>query len=168
MNKLNISGIIPQTLTNGEGLRTVIFFQGCTHNCKGCHNKSLQEIDLDSKLEIDSVLESIISNSMFISGVTLSGGEPFQQDWESLLKLIVHIKDQTNLDFWIYTGYNLEELYKIANKENKIDVLENILRNISTLVEGRFVESILDTEPKSYRGSTNQKITKTKNIESIK
>ena len=27
------------SIVDGEGIRTVIWVQGCLHNCKGCHNK---------------------------------------------------------------------------------------------------------------------------------
>lgn len=26
------------SIVDGEGIRTVIWTQGCKHNCKGCHN----------------------------------------------------------------------------------------------------------------------------------
>jgi anaerobic ribonucleoside-triphosphate reductase activating protein len=38
-DKILLSGINPQSLVNGPGLRRVYFSQGCPHHCKGCFNK---------------------------------------------------------------------------------------------------------------------------------
>ena len=39
MNKtVQLAGIIHESLTNGPGMRRVLFAQGCRHNCKGCFN----------------------------------------------------------------------------------------------------------------------------------
>ena len=96
MENLTVAGVIEQTLTNGEGMRTVVFFQGCSHDCKGCHNHNIQEFTKESDYSINEVLNDIEDNSNYLDGVTLSGGEPFQQDLNDLLEFIMAIKDRTN------------------------------------------------------------------------
>ena len=33
-----INGFIKESIVDGDGLRFVLFVQGCPHHCKGCHN----------------------------------------------------------------------------------------------------------------------------------
>ena len=36
--KIRIADILFETMTDGPGLRTSIYCQGCKHHCIGCHN----------------------------------------------------------------------------------------------------------------------------------
>ena len=47
------------SIVDGEGIRTVIWAQGCTHNCKGCHNPSTHDIDGGFKVEIEDLKAEI-------------------------------------------------------------------------------------------------------------
>ena len=72
---------------DGPGNRTVIFFQGCNLNCSYCHNPETIEIyNNKSKipgslylLTVDELIEKIKQNFPYISGITVSGGEPLLQ-----------------------------------------------------------------------------------------
>lgn len=35
---MNIAGFYSDSISNGEGWRTVLFVSGCPHHCPGCHN----------------------------------------------------------------------------------------------------------------------------------
>lgn len=35
---MNISGIIYDSVVDGEGIRNTLFISGCLHHCHGCHN----------------------------------------------------------------------------------------------------------------------------------
>ena len=35
---MRIAGFLPVSLVNGEGVRLVVFLQGCSHRCPGCQN----------------------------------------------------------------------------------------------------------------------------------
>jgi pyruvate formate lyase activating enzyme len=61
---------------------TTIFLSGCNVKCKGCHNKQLWERKNETK--IDEIIENI--NWNMISAVTISGGEPLEQE-EAIIKL---------------------------------------------------------------------------------
>ena len=45
------------SIVDGEGIRTVLWTQGCPHNCKGCHNP--QTHDFNGGVEVD--VEEVIS-----------------------------------------------------------------------------------------------------------
>ena len=69
--------ITKDDLLNGEGLRVVLWVSGCSHHCKGCHNKITW--DPDSGLQFDNNAKQEIFNELdkeYISGITFSGGDP--------------------------------------------------------------------------------------------
>ena len=139
------------SIVDGEGIRTVIWTQGCPHHCLGCHNKETWDIDGGAEVEISEV-KKIIDDLTGQDGITFSGGDPFFQAKECSV-LAKYIKEK-GYNVWCYTGYTYESLLKIG--EIKKEVME-FLKYIDVLVDGRFV-----LEKKSYncifRGSTNQRI----------
>lgn len=152
MNIRLASPITYDSIVDGPGLRAVIWTQGCTHNCKGCHNP--QTHDIYGGYEIDSKeIISQLSRLKLHRGITLSGGEPFMQA-EALIEIAKEAQT-FNLDVWVYSGYTFEELTdkKNPNYFNNI----NLLRNVDVLVDGRFVEAKKDISL-IFRGSHNQRI----------
>ena len=149
--KVRIAGIIPDSLTNGPGIRMVIFSQGCKHHCKECHNPHTWDLGKGYEIEIDE-LEQIIKRNKLISGVTLSGGDPFEQEY-SFYVLCRRLK-RLGLNIWCYTGYTFEKI-----KDSKL------LGAIDVLVDGKF-EKDNTLNAKKFTGSTNQRIIDV--VESIK
>lgn len=103
---MRIAGTLSCSLVNGYGVRYVIFCQGCSHNCVGCQNPETWDFNGGKEITPEELVEDI-KNHKHIDGVTLSGGDPFFQQDEcvSLLKLL-----PKNLNIWIYTGFNYEEI----------------------------------------------------------
>lgn len=141
--KVRIAGIIPDSLTNGPGIRMVIFSQGCKHHCKECHNPHTWDLGKGYEIEIDE-LEQIIKRNKLISGVTLSGGDPFEQE-DSFYVLCRRLK-RLGLNIWCYTGYTFEKI-----KDSKL------LGAIDVLVDGKF-EKGNTLNAKKFTGSANQRI----------
>lgn len=152
MNYLQIAGFLDNSLTNGEGLRAVVFVSGCNHRCSGCHNEIMQDFAYGDKVLMEKVLQRIENNIPVIKGVTFSGGEPFEQA-EALSQLASSIK-KLGLNIWCYTGFTFEEI--INNISNNNQWIE-LLYKIDVLVDGRFEESRKDSKLK-YKGSSNQRI----------
>ena len=151
MRKLRISGIEPESIVDGPGIRYVIFVQGCPHGCAGCHNPQTHDFQGGHERETEKMLEEIRRNPL-LSGVTFSGGEPFCQP-EALAELGKKIKEM-GLNLVCYTGYTFEEL--LARARTEPFVME-LLMLTDILIDGRFV-----LEEKSlmlkFRGSRNQRI----------
>ncbi len=42
---MNLAGFYEESISNGDGVRAVIFVSGCPHKCKGCHNEEAQDFD---------------------------------------------------------------------------------------------------------------------------
>ncbi len=144
---MKILDIIHDSIVDGKGLRAVIFFAGCPHRCKGCHNPESWNIGYGNAFTITEVMVEIKSNKA-IQGVTLSGGDPFFQAKE-ILELAKEIK-QNEYNLWAYTGFTFEEIIKD-------NVKLELLKQIDVLVDGRFVEELKDLTLR-FRGSSNQRI----------
>lgn len=145
---IRISGTIPESIVDGEGIRYVVFVQGCLHYCPGCHNPWTHSFDGGKVVAIHDILTDIEKNKEYIDGITLSGGEPFCQIDQC--SIIAKKAQELGLTVWCYTGFSFEELY------GRSDALE-LLQNIDVLVDGPFIleERSLDLD---FRGSRNQRI----------
>lgn len=139
------------SIVDGPGIRTVIWTQGCPHQCPGCHNPMTHSFEDGCLVDVDLVKEEISSLS-HQTGVTFSGGDPMCQP-EACLALAKHCK-QLNLDVWFYTGYTYEQIVQLAKQRTCI--LE-LLTYIDVLVDGKFIldEKSLNLE---FKGSRNQRV----------
>lgn len=143
---------------NGPGIRTTLFVSGCTHFCKGCFNEKQQDFnygDVFTKETEDMMLDYI--SKPIIHGVSILGGEPFQQHRDdTLLNLLKRIKTEfPEKPIWVWTGYNIEtvlECDSIVHKYNR-----ELLKYIDVLIDGRFIEELKDLRL-LYRGSSNQRV----------
>ena len=147
-DKIKIAGIVEESIVDGPGIRFVIFTQGCPHKCVGCHNPQTHDFNMDRYENIDKLAQKIDENPL-LSGITLSGGEPFLQPLE-LVKLIEKIKNK-NLNVITYTGFTYEQLIQSKNK----NVLE-LLNKTDILIDGKFILELKD-ENLMFRGSSNQR-----------
>jgi anaerobic ribonucleoside-triphosphate reductase activating protein len=147
------------SVVDGEGIRTVIWTQGCPHNCLGCHNPGTHDFK-GGYLEDIETLKKEIDSLEGQDGITFSGGDPLMQI-DACLELAKHSKKR-GLNVWCYTGFTFEQLLIMSKTNN---ALVELLNNIDVLVDGKF-----DLAKKSFeapfRGSTNQRVLDCK--ESIK
>lgn len=148
--KIRLAGIIENSINNGEGIRKVIFAQGCRHHCKGCFNPSTHDFNGGYECDTDKIIERINSDYM-IDGVTFSGGDPFEQA-EAFAEIAKNINPELNI--WCYTGYTLQE---IIDKANEKPEWVDLLTHIDVLVDGKFEEDKKDRNLK-FKGSSNQNI----------
>lgn len=148
---MRISGIIDESVVDGPGVRVVVFFQGCVHDCPNCQNKDTHDPLGGEEISLEKVMERI-KNNPHTDGVTLSGGEPLYQ-LSSCLDLVKEIK-KLNLNIIVYTGYDFEEILEMGKKDKRYIEL---LKNIDCLIDGRYIDSLRDISLK-YIGSSNQRI----------
>lgn len=139
------------SIVDGEGLRTVIWMQGCSHNCEGCHNKQTHSFSGGFSVPIESIIDKIDSSNNQ-DGITLSGGDPMFQIEQSLY-IAKHAKEK-GLNVWCYTGFTFERLHEMSFKNES---LREFLNTIDVLIDGPFVLEKKNFSLK-YRGSSNQRI----------
>ena len=141
----------PDSIVDGRGIRTVIWTQGCSHNCKGCHNPETHSFNAGFLVNTEEVKKQI-KELKWQDGITLSGGDPlFQID--ACLD-ISEFCQSIGLNVWCYTGFTFEQLLEMSKKDPN---LYKLLQNIDVLVDGKFIQ-----EQKSlnlyFKGSKNQRI----------
>ncbi len=146
---LRVAGFLNHSNVNGEGFRSTLFLSGCSHNCPRCHNIEMQSFSYGDLVPIATIIEGIQKNMPLIDGVTISGGEPFEQA-DKLYDLLSGIKS-LGLSVWVYTGYLYEDLCNDATKAP-------LLSLIDVLVDGKYVDTLACSN--LYIGSSNQRILK--------
>ncbi len=132
----------------GEGKRIGIWVQGCNLKCKGCVNKTLWNSKGGKTISVVDVFNWVASIQNDFDGITVSGGEPFQQ-YEQLISFLHLVKTKTNLTVYCFSGYYLNEL-----EEKFPDKL--FLKYIDYLVDGRYIEE--EHENTNVKGSENQSV----------
>lgn len=148
-NTLRIAGTVGESIVDGPGIRYVIFTQGCPHGCPGCHNPETHDFAGGHEIDTETLLAEIRRNGL-VSGVTFSGGEPFEQA-EALLPLARQLKaDGRHL--MAYSGYTYEQL--IADSRAGV---RGLLEQLDLLVDGRYEAEHRSLELR-FRGSTNQRV----------
>lgn len=145
--RLADTNILNDSIVDGEGIRAVIWTQGCSHNCPSCHNKETHDFNGGNEVDI-TLIEKQLDEIKIQDGITLSGGDPFFQPipCTEIAKYAKHL----GFNVWAYSGFTYEELINNPNTRS-------LLENIDVLVDGKFM-----IDKKSYdckfRGSTNQRI----------
>jgi len=141
--------ITKDDMLNGDGLRVVLWVSGCDHCCKDCQNPITWDpnggllFDEEVKAELYEVL-----NRDYISGLTLSGGDPlYVTNREDILKLVKEVKEKfPKKTIWLYTGFLWESIKDLE-----------IMNYIDVLIDGEFVVEQLNTQL-YWRGSANQRV----------
>ncbi|HEX3044367.1 MAG TPA: anaerobic ribonucleoside-triphosphate reductase activating protein [Bacillota bacterium] len=147
---LRIAGVTVESLVDGPGIRSVVFFQGCPHHCPGCHNPETWA--WEAGREISGLeLISLLQLNPLVDGVTFSGGEPFSQTRAAVL-LGRYLKS-LQLNLWIYTGYTWEYLQEDPNQSGFRELLEIA----DVLVDGPYLAQAREMGG-AFRGSANQRI----------
>ncbi len=152
---MNYLRIDKEDICNGEGLRVVLWLSGCSHKCKGCQNP--QTWDANSGILFDESAKEELFRELdkdYISGLTLSGGDPlFESNLGDVLDLVTEVNKRynttqyidennqnnhnilnTNADrirlsspqksIWLYSGYTWEEIIGVKH-ENQFEDLGN-------------------------------------------
>jgi anaerobic ribonucleoside-triphosphate reductase activating protein len=145
---MNISGIIYDSVVDGEGIRNTLFISGCLHHCHGCHNPQTWDFDYGCKFTKEKQKEFIkkCKDNPLLDGITISGGDPIYSSKELIPFLKEYKKENPTHTIWLYTGFKYEDI-----KDNEI------LKLIDVLVDGEYIKEFRDITL-AFRGSSNQRI----------
>ena len=149
---INIRRIAFPVTSLGIGKRICIWTSGCDKSCDNCISHDLKTSYPGDAMEIGKVF-SIIDRAKDagVTGLTVSGGEPFLQVEELLF--VCEYARSLGLDILVYTGYEPAELRKITD-------IERVRRAVDVLVTGRYADPLNDKNDRlaRLRGSSNQQV----------
>lgn len=143
---LRVINIAEGTSVDGPGLRTSIYFAGCSHHCEGCHNPQSWSPEAGRDMSEDDLLNIIAYNDF---PVTFSGGDPFFQA-EAVAHLARRIKEEQHRNIWCFTGYRWEQVVREPR-------FRPLLEQIDVLVDSPFILAQRNIQLR-FRGSENQRI----------
>ena len=149
MASLRISGVVPESIVDGKGIRYVIFTQGCPHHCPGCHNPDTHDPAGGHEVTVEELARQMAGTPL-TDGLPLSGGEPFCQAAECAA--LACIARERGLHVWAYTGYTYERLL-----EGELPGALALLEQTDVLVDGPFLLAEKSYEA-LFRGSANQRL----------
>jgi len=142
---LYLSRIHFPVTTLGPGRRIGIWFQGCSIHCTGCVSSDTW-VTRKNRVSIDEVTTVITTWLNDAEGITISGGEPFDQP-EALEELLRKIRSKTSIDILVYSGHTFENILHFVEKFDGL---------IDALISDPYVEGVLQTL--ALRGSDNQRL----------
>jgi anaerobic ribonucleoside-triphosphate reductase activating protein len=148
---LRLAGIKRDCIVDGPGLRLSIYTQGCFHRCPGCHNPETQDPGGGSPVQVAALVD-LIDSCSGLDGITISGGEPFEQPQP--VSVLASAVIERGLNLVLYSGYNFEKLLLMSQSNRHIS---NILNCGWLLIDGPFIMSERDLTI-AFRGSRNQRI----------
>ena len=149
---MNYQKIYDFDLANGPGVRVSLFVSGCGIHCSGCLNQEAWDFCSGKPFGRPQMtaIKKILKDDRY-QGLSILGGEPFDQDKKGIKQMIklckyCHKKGKT---VWIWTGHLMNYLTGYWQKK--------LLKHCDFLVEGPFMES-LKTDEIPFVGSSNQQI----------
>ncbi len=147
--KMRYHNITKDDMLNGDGLRVVLWVSGCNHYCKDCHNPITW--DVQSGVVFDEQAKEEIFTELrksYVSGVTLSGGDPLHpENRQDIGNLIEEISQKfPTKTIWLYTGFQWDEIKDLP-----------FIKFVDVVVDGEFLVEKKDVKA-HWKGSTNQNV----------
>ncbi|SDS73313.1 4Fe-4S single cluster domain-containing protein [Actinoplanes derwentensis] len=146
---VRVARVLEQTTAEGPGERTAIWVQGCTIRCAGCFNPHLFGTRGGTLTDPADLVARVVAAGT--SGVTLLGGEPFEQP--AGLAVIAAGVQAAGLTVMTFTGYEYADLRTQAVEGNR--AVAALLDHTDLLVAGPFRQDLVDHE-RPWLGSSNQ------------
>ena len=149
-----IKQLIDEDFSNYKKASMLIGFPKCNWKCEKecgmrvCQNSALATAK-DINIDADKLAERYINNPL-TSAVVLGGLEPFDSG-KDLMCIVMNIRQLTDDDIVIYTGYNKEEL---TEEIKWLQQFDNIIIKFGRFVPGeeRHYDEVLGV----YLASNNQ------------
>ena len=148
-NLLNVHSIVPVSSSMGPGLRYVVWVQGCSRHCPDCINPLTHSHEPRTLIVPRRLATSILAEPD-IEGLTVTGGEPFEQP-VAVSNLCQAVRKK-GLSVMIFTGWTYESICRSDNP-----TLKSLLWQVDILVDGPFIPNQIDNRL-LWRGSSNQQI----------
>lgn len=152
--KIRLSGPLEHdNIVNGDGLRAVVWTQGCPNHCPGCQNPETWDFAGGFLVDIDEICERL-GEFQGQQGLTFCGGEPFAQP-KACRQIAEYVREKLGWDVWSFSGFTYEQI-KAAGGE-----AWEFLKSLDALIDGPFILKQRDLTLK-FRGSKNQRLLRLK------
>ena len=148
MTALRLHQFLPARRANGPGVRAVVWVQGCSLACPGCYNPATHPFAGGELVEPDDLFVRIVALGDTIEGITVSGGEPFQQR-PALHALLARLRRETALSVLVFTGFSREEVQRFPDADD-------LLACVDVLIAGRYEQRL--HLARDLRGSANKTV----------
>ena len=160
---MNYHNITYPDMNNGDGLRVVLWLSGCSHHCYNCQNP--QTWDVNSGIPFDESAKGELFRELskdYISGLTLSGGDPLHEaNLDGVLDLVNKIRlSFPNKTIWIYSGYQWSEIFNdgvYLTRDCAGWKRREIVKKCDVMIDGKYMDSLRDPQLK-WKGSSNQHV----------
>lgn len=138
-------------IVNGDGLRAVLWTQGCPNHCRGCQNPETWDYEAGFLIPIEDIKRRL-KEFRGQAGLTFCGGEPFVQ--ASACKEIADwVRTELGWNVWSFSGFTYEIIKEYGGAPWEL------LKSLDALIDGPFILSQRDLSLR-YRGSKNQRLLK--------
>ena len=153
---MKYAGLIENDIVDcDDGICVSLWLSGCSHKCKGCHNKELWDYNYGEEISREELLikiEDCLFKNNIKRNFSVLGGEPLDpKNIENTIYFCKKIKEDIDIKIYVWTGYIYEDI-KDSEIFNYIDVL----------IDGPYIEDLRDLSLK-LRGSSNQRILRKEN-----
>lgn len=136
-------------IVNGDGLRAVVWTQGCPNHCPGCQNPETWEYCAGMVVPIDEILQQL-AKFKGQAGLTFCGGEPFVQA-RACKKIADYVRKELGWNVWSFSGFTYEVIKEYGGEPWEL------VKSLDALIDGPFILKQRDLSLK-YRGSRNQRL----------
>lgn len=152
---MKVAKIEKNSISNGPGVRVVVWCQGCSIRCSECHNKGTWDPEggeYITHLDVITIFEEL--EKPWVRGITFSGGHPLEDyNLEGVIELASNIREKfPEKDIWLYTGLKL-----YYNDFQQDSSLFTCLKLCDVVVDGPYVHELRDIRL-PYSGSSNQRV----------
>lgn len=140
-------------IVNGDGLRAVVWTQGCPNHCPGCQNPETWEYCAGMVVPIDDILQQL-SKFKGQAGLTFCGGEPMVQA-KACKQIADFVRKELGWNVWSFSGFTYEVIKEYGKEPWEF------VKSLDALIDGPFILKQRDLSLK-YRGSKNQRLLRLK------
>lgn len=147
---IRLSGPIEHdNIVNGDGLRAVIWTQGCPNHCPGCQNPETWDYQAGVLIKIDEIKDEL-KKLKGQDGLTFCGGEPFVQA-KACREIAEFARKELGWNVWSFTGFTYEIIKEYGGEPWEL------LKSLDAVIDGPFILKQRDLGLR-YRGSKNQRL----------
>lgn len=147
---IRVSGPLEHdNIVNGDGLRAVLWTQGCPNHCPGCQNPETWDYTGGILVSIDEIMERL-GQFKGQSGLTFCGGEPFVQP-KACKEIADRVRSELGWNVWSFSGFTHDLIQEIGGEPWEF------LKSLDVLIDGPFILKQRDLSLK-FRGSKNQRL----------